>query len=185
MSLLPKLPGTSFSRYLAQERNKELKKQGYHSAGIFDDVEAHAPDITDTKPYPDLHHQLMQKLKAAIGPSSEHLQLVYRGTIDGRNPGQPYPYGEAPGYFYIVEHGGSIGSSIIKPGDVLVRIDGFSSDWMLITKDEPKWDKELELAKEISLKHFDALKQELKKMPSPKTKAAPGPQKRKVILEDD
>lgn len=185
MSLLPKIPGTAFSRYLSQERNKELKKQGYHSAGVFDDVEKNAPEITDTKPNPDLHYELLQKLKAAIGPAAHNLNLVYRGTIDARQGG-PLPYGEPEGSFYIVEYGGGIQQWVVKPGDIFVRFPQFASDWVCIAKEEPKWTaKDTEIAKQISQKHLDTLKADLRKMPTPKTKPAPGPQKRKVILEDD
>jgi hypothetical protein len=175
MSLLPKgIPGTSFSRYLQQQQKKFYESQlpqVYDSyKGIFQDIEAElvAKDIQYEPDYPALR----QRIKDVTGVKTVNFQ--YRGTLDGRIA-QPYPGPAKEGSFWVVEYPGTIGGHAVSEGDLVVRLNQFASDWIIVeTPDISPGLPEVSPVKE----------QKLKVLKPPATKAAPGPGKRKIVLED-
>lgn len=192
MSYLPKgIPGTSFSAYLHQQRQKERQREQQPKSphvGIFQDIEAQAAkDLDYEKKYPELEQKIRDEtgLPTMAKPMP---QLRYKGTIDGRIP-RPYPGPAKEGCFWIVEWPGTVGSFYdVKKGDILVRLSLHpNSEWLLVPGDIApssfmSGEDELKYAKAVSEKALTDLKKTLK---GKGTKAAPGPQKRKVILEDD
>ncbi len=186
---LPDIPSTKFARYLQQEYKKQ---NSYGSTGgVFQSVEAemfaHNASIDQPKAQ-DIDHEpshvwLRKEIIERTG-TGDGLTLRYKGVLDGR--GHPLCPGPAKeGSFWVVEHAGHVGSFEVNEGDILVRFDGFNSNWLRIPNGglEPPPLKVTQKTK-AQLLH-DASKVLFPPSKPPATKAAPGPGKRKVILEDE
>lgn len=155
-------PGTSFGRYLQQELDKakeSSKNKIANHVGIFQDIEAEGKEIE--------YELIEQRIREQTG-IIKLPDLKYKGMIDGRIT-RPYPGPAKEGSFWVVAFPGYIGSHTMEKGDILVRLSQFDSDWLLISDRQ----------------HKEVATKPLKVLSTPKTKAAPGPQKRKVILEDE
>lgn len=77
----------------------------------------------------------LQKSLSEVFPSNPPAFFQYRGKLDGRIP-RPYPGPAKEGHFWVVEYHGIVGSSVVTPGDCLIRLSRFSSDWTLVGIEE-------------------------------------------------
>lgn len=171
------IPGMSFSKYLQQEHNK-WREANY--VGIFQDIEAEEAQ-EEIKLEVDAR---VLEARVRIRDAGYSGLLRCKGTLDCRIP-KNYPGPAKQGSFWIVEYPGQIGSHPVKEGDILVRLNQFNEEWQLIPKDDPGPPLTSVPNKEIGWAERYGLLDKKPQPKPPRTKAAPGPQKRKVILEDE
>lgn len=200
------LPGAKFAAYLKQQNDKWARAQ--EQKFIFNDIEKHEQQ---TAPATEAMNEAITEEAKVIGALIRTVKelliswanpipekIAYRGKIDCLIP-RNYPAPAKSGHFWVIETPGMVGDWAVNPGDVLVRV---FYDWLVLRQDDvnagmmkrcqPGWVETSPSFSDssIKLKSFTILKPGITTKPKqepkpPATKAAPGPGKRKVILEDE